>query len=135
MAEPARLTLLAQSADDLPALAALLQDATLRTPDIARDAKARRLVLLVNRYRWEAKAGSRSRAALRIEGLLRVQHQNWPQSPEAVLNLLSLDWTAPHLTLVFSDQITLRAEVEALDLLLEDIGDPWATEKRPRHAT
>ncbi|WP_416907251.1 MAG: DUF2948 family protein [Polymorphobacter sp.] len=134
MAEAARLTLLAQSAEDLPALAALLQDATLRTPDIARDVRARRLVLLLNRYRWEAAAGSRTRCALRIEGLLGVQQKSWPQSDDAVLNLLSLEWTAPHLTLLFSDHVALRAEVEALDLIMEDLGDPWPTEKRPRHS-
>ncbi len=128
------LTLLAQTPQDLPALTALLQDAILRTPDIAFDAKARRLVLLVNRYSWEAKTPSRTRAALRIETVSRVQQQKWPASAEAVLNLLTIDWAEPALTLTFSDNITLRCTCEALDLILEDLGDPWPTDKLPHHS-
>lgn len=128
------LTLLAQSAEDLPALAALLQDATLRTPDIRFDTRAHRLVLLINRYRWEAGIPTRTRAALRVEATLRVQQQSWPKSPDAVLNLLTLDWAEPHLTLIFSDNITLRTTAEALDLMLEDLGDPWTTDRLPKHA-
>ncbi len=133
MAE-APLALLAQTPEDLPALSALLQDATQRTPDIALDAKARRLVLLTNRYRWESNTPSRTRSALRIETASRVQHQNWPKSPDAVLNLLSLSWADPHLTLTFSDNITLRATCETLDLILEDLGQPWLTTRLPKHA-
>ncbi|MBB6227297.1 hypothetical protein FHS79_001463 [Polymorphobacter multimanifer] len=127
------LTLLAQTPEDLPALAALLQDATLRAPDIAFDARGHRLVLLVNRYRWEAAAPSRSRAAMRIETTTRVQQQHWPQGADAVLNLLTIEWAEPHLTLSFSDGITLRAHCEALDLILEDLGDPWTTTRLPKH--
>lgn len=133
MADAKALVLLAQSAEDLPALSALLQDATLRTPDIAFDSRAHRLVLLVNRYRWEANTPSRTRCALRIEAATRVQQQNWPTSQEVVLNLLSLRWEAPHLTLIFSDAITLRTTIETLDLIMEDLGAPWQTTRHPRH--
>jgi hypothetical protein len=128
-----RLTLLAQSPEDLAPISALLQDATLRTPDIGLDSKARRLALLTNRYRWEASTPSRTRAGLRIETVLKAEHRNWPGSPEAVLNLLSLGWAEPHLTLNFSDAITLRLTCEALDLVLEDLSDPWPTQRQPTH--
>lgn len=133
MAE-APLVLLAQAPDDMPALSALLQDATLRTPDIVLDAKAHRLVFLANRYRWESQTPSRTRCALRIETTARVQHQNWPQSPDAVLNLLSLSWAEPHLTITFSNATILRATCETLDLILEDLGTPWETTRLPQHA-
>ena len=126
------LHLLAQEDADLPALSALVQDATLRTQDIALDARGRRLVLLVNRYRREAETPSRVRAALRVENVLKVARRNWPNS-ETVLALLALDWTDGHLLLRFSDGIALKAECEVLDVVLEDIGEPWNTDREPRH--
>ena len=128
-----RLTLLAQDEPDLPALSALVQDATLRTPDIAFDARAHRLVLLINRYRWEAPTPSRIRSALRIDSVLGVSHRNWPKAPDSVLSLLTLGWTGEHLLIEFSDSISLRLRCEALDLILEDLGDPWPTSRKPSH--
>ena len=43
----------AADADDLTILSALIQDAVLTVADIAWDGSARRLALLVNRFRWE----------------------------------------------------------------------------------
>ena len=127
------LALLAQDEADLPALSALLQDATLRTGDIAFEPRTRRLVLLVNRYRWEAPSPSRVRAALRVETVQGISHRNWPMAREMVLGLLALRWTGAHLLLEFSDGISLRATCEVLDLLLEDLGAPWPASRQPRH--
>ncbi|KPF78215.1 hypothetical protein IP88_04710 [alpha proteobacterium AAP81b] len=128
-----RLTLLGQSPDDLPPLSALLQDATLRAPDIAWDRRRRRLVLIVNRYRHEAGGGSRVRAALRIEAVTGVRHQRWPGDAEAVLALLAVAGDDGGVTLTFAGGTALRVEVEAIDLVLEDLGAPWATPNRPDH--
>jgi len=91
---------------------------------------------MVNRFRWEADetAGgpSRVRAALRVETVGAVQRLRWP-SGEAVLNLLALEWAAPFLTLRFSEGIALRATCEVLDLVVEDVSDPWETLRRPEH--
>ena len=129
-----RITLLGQNADDLPAISALLQDATLRTEDLAWDKRGRRLVLLVNRYRWEAKVASRVRAALRIETVEAVQRQNWPRAADAVLNLLSLAQDGEWIVLTFAAGAALRARVEVIEIVLEDIAPPWATARVPTHA-
>ena len=128
-----RLTLLGQSTEDLPAIAALLQDATLRTQDIAFDKRARRLVLLVNRYRWESKPPSRTRTALRLDTVTAVQRQNWPAA-ETVLNLLSLTQTGDWFHLTFSDGTALRAIIEVIEIRLEDLTAPWPTNRQPTHA-
>ena len=109
-----------------------MQDAVLRVQDVAHE--RRRLVLMVNRFRWEAEGASRVRTALRVETVETLQKLRWP-SGEAVLNLLALEWTAPFLTLRFSDGIALRAACEVLDLVLEDVSDPWETLRRPEHPT
>jgi hypothetical protein len=128
-----RLTLLGQGPEDLPAMSALLQDATLRAPDIAWDQRARRLALLVNRYRWEAGGGSRVRCALRIETVEAVQRQKWPADPEAVLNMLSLAQDGDYLVLTFAAGAAIRAKVEVVEVVLEDIAAPWATGRMPQH--
>ena len=129
-----RLHLLGQSTEDLPAISALLQDATLRLQDIAYTAPARRLVLLVNRYRWEAKTPSRVRCALRIETVLGVQRQNWPSDPEAVLALLALTHDGEFLTLSFSGGAAIRARTEVIEVVLEDLAAPWETARQPTHS-
>lgn len=128
-----RLTLLAQSSADLPPLAALLQDATVRLPDIGFDPRRRRLALLVNRYRWEAASPSRVRAAVRIETVAAVQRQSWPRDPAAVLGLLSLGEVDGWLKLVFGGGPALRIGIEVIEIVLEDLAPPWPTARIPRH--
>jgi hypothetical protein len=128
-----RITLLGQNAEDLPTISALLQDATLRTEDLRFDRRGRRLVLLVNRYRWEAREPSRARAALRIETVDAVQQQNWPRAADGVLNLLSLAQEGDWIVLNFSAGSALRAKVEVVEILLEDLAAPWATDRVPQH--
>jgi hypothetical protein len=127
-----RLTLLGQSEEDLPAISALLQDATLRTEDIAYDQRRRRLVLLVNRYRYESSTPSRVRCALRLESVEAVQRQNWPRH-QTVLALLSLGESDGWLHLTFAGNTALRARAEVIEVVLEDLSAPWETPRIPTH--
>ena len=49
------LLLRAEDAEDLKILSACVQDMAVKAMDVAWEPKRRRLVLLGNRYRWEAK--------------------------------------------------------------------------------
>ncbi len=128
-----RLTLLGQSPEDLPLLAAVMQDAILRAPDIGFDRRARRLVLLVNRYRHEAGGGSRVRSALRLETVIAVQRRNWPTQPEAMLVLLGIETQSDWLRLTFAAGTQLRVRAEVIEIVVEDLGPPWPTTHLPRH--
>lgn len=128
-----RLTLFANSAADLPVLSVLMQDAIIRAGDVAWDRRGRRLVLLASRYRWEAADASRVRAALRIETALKVERRGWPSDPDTTLALLSVTAIDDRITLVFSENVSLRAEVECLDAVLEDLSAPWPVRHRPYH--
>ena len=130
MADDARLLLLAHEAEEVPTISGLVQGAAVRVADIAYDRRARRVVLLLSRYRWEAK-GSRVRAALRIGSVESVARRGWPGG-EAVLELLALTCVAEVLTLAFADGASLRVTVECPDLTLEDLSEPWAA-REPRH--
>ncbi|MGI4875982.1 MAG: DUF2948 family protein, partial [Janthinobacterium lividum] len=102
-----RLLLLAQDADEVPLISALVQDAIVQPADIGYDRRARRLVLLVDRYRWEAGDRSRVRSALRIESVTRVQRRGWtdsaPHDPGiTVLDLLAFVVEDDVLTITFA---------------------------------
>jgi hypothetical protein len=128
-----KLTLLGQEPQDIATFSALLQDATLRLEDVGFDRKARRLALLVNRFRRETPQPSRIRSALRIETASAVQRTGWPSDPQAVTAILSLAQDGDWLVITCAGGIALRAKTEVIDLVLEDMGDPWTTTRVPHH--
>ena len=76
-----RLKLVAADAEDLEILSARLQDAVGKLKDAAWLPKQRRFVVLLNRFRWEDSKGpgTRVRAALRLDGVSKVQSANVKQ--------------------------------------------------------
>ncbi|WP_310474690.1 DUF2948 family protein [Sandarakinorhabdus sp.] len=128
-----RLALLGQEPGDIETFSALLQDATLRLADVGYDRKSRRLALLVNRYRREAEAPSRIRCALRVETVDAVQRAGWPADPQAVTAILSMRQDGDWLVITCAGDIAIRARVEVIDLVLEEMGEAWATMRVPKH--
>ncbi|WP_333807853.1 DUF2948 family protein [Phenylobacterium sp.] len=133
------LKLLAEDAEDLEVVAAALQDAVLKIGDIAWEAKARRLTLTLNRYRWGAAEPERVRAAVQVGSVLGVQTRRLRRNArEAVVELLTLAFEpgeAPGGRLVFrfAGDADLAVEVECIDLVLADVSEPWAAKSEPRH--
>jgi hypothetical protein len=136
---PGRLLLLAHDADEVPLISALVQDAIVRPADIAYDRRARRLVLLIDRYRWEANDRTRVRSALRIESVTRVQRRGWcdfnaTDPGTTVLDLLAFTLDDDVLTIAFAAGPTLRVATECVDIILEDLSPPWSATREPSHA-
>ena len=128
------LLLRAEDAEDLRILSACVQDMTVKPVDVAWLPRQRRLVLIGNRYRWEAKAPTRVRCALRFDGVLRVARREWPEEAHAVLPLLAVTLDAEGAVLLqFGGGTGLRLQVEALDGTLEDLSGPWGTQAVPEH--
>lgn len=128
-----RLHLRAEAAEDVPALSALVQDMTVVAGDVAFDARARRLVLIGNRFRHEASEPTRVRSALRIDFVDHLRRLEWPEEREAVLPLLAILEDGGQLELAFGGGTLLRADVEVVDITLEDISGPWGALATPRH--
>lgn len=128
-----RLRLLAADGQDLETVSALMQDAAVKAADVAYDAKARRLIILANRYRWEARAMTRVRTALRIESIAGLQRRNWPTGNDVVLDLLALRGDGTHIEIDFAGGAALRAEVECIDVEMHDVSGPWGSKRTPRH--
>ena len=125
-----RLLLLAQDADEVPLLSALTQSAIVRVPDVAWDRRGRRVVMLLNRYRWEANDRTRVRSALRIQNVVSAQRRNWPDANTldpgiTILELLAFTLEDLTCTLTFAAGASLRLHLECVDMVLEDISGPW----------
>lgn len=147
--DEAPLNLIAQDADDVWVISALVQDAVLPVTELKWDRKSRRFAALLNRFRWEDRAAATAagRAAERVQSLLvigdvtAVQSQGIDRSDkDMVLSLLSLDWQAGpdgtgRVVLVLAGDGAVAVEVEALDIALRDVTRPYLAPsgKVPQH--
>lgn len=143
------LKLRAESAEDLAVISSLLQDAVGRTADIHWMPKKRRLVMLVNRFRWEnhigdpesARACERVRTAVTLDSALSVRARGLdPRASGEVFELLALlfepgDAPAGSLTMPMAGDAELAVSVECLDIWMADMSHPWAAraQRPPAH--
>ena len=140
MAKAAPLRLLAQDAEDLAVISAAMQDAVAKVGEISYEAKARRLTMGFNRYRWEAAQSERVRSGLQLGGVLKVQTRKIRRNAsDAVLEVLAVTFEpgeAPGgvITISCAGGGDLRAVVECVDAVLADVSQPWPTPRTPSHA-
>ncbi|WP_210527196.1 DUF2948 family protein [Rubellimicrobium arenae] len=137
------LRLRALDPEDLTIVSALVQDAVLQAAEIGYMRKHRRLAALVNRFRWEGQTRTpeRVRSMLVIEGVTAVRSQGIdPRDKDLVLSLLSLTWEpgedgAGRLLLTLAGDGIISIEVEALEVLLQDVTKPYLAPSRraPSH--
>ncbi|MEI4470768.1 DUF2948 family protein [Frigidibacter sp. MR17.24] len=137
------------SFEDLQVISALCQDAVLSAADIRWDRPARRLVLLLNRFRWEDRAAAerearepeRVRSLLVLGDVLKVAGQGIARGDaDTVLSLLGLGWEpgedgTGRVILTFAGDGAIAATVECLDASLRDVTRPYAAPsgKVPHH--
>lgn len=143
------LRLKALDTDDLSVIAALAQDAIFPASEMKWDSKARRFAILLNRFRWENADNARLRkrsfervqAVLVIEDVLKVQSQGVDKSDtDMVFSLLAISFVpgedgAGRLELTLAGDGVIALEVEALEVLLQDVTRPYAapSAKAPSH--
>jgi hypothetical protein len=134
---------MAQEADDLPAISALVQDAALRAGDLSYDPAGRHFTLRMNRFCHEAgkSVPLRAPSVLRISGVTAVQARGLDVR-QAALPLSLLDIAvepreAPSvvLTLRFAGAAhrDIRIETECVDVLLLDLAAPRRARRTPEH--
>ena len=136
------LRLMALEADDLPPIAALVQDAALRAGDIAYDAANRHFTVRMNRFCHEAGGAVPLRApsVLRFSSVTKVQTRgievNQVTQPLSLLDIAAEPLEAPAyaLTLRFAGGgRDVRLEVECIDVLLLDLATPRRAKSTPNH--
>lgn len=145
----APLRLLAQDADDLKVISALVQDAVLPVTEMQHDRKHRRFALLLNRFRWEDRAEAerqgrafeRVRSVLLVEDVVKVQTSGFDRTDkDLVLSLLSLDFVpgpdgTGRLTLTLAGDGAVALDVEVLEVRLDDVTRPYRAPsgRMPQH--
>lgn len=138
------LKLMAEDVADLDIIGAAVQDALLRMGDLSFDNKARRFTAMLNRFRWEAAEPDgpfeRVRSALSFEGVMAVKSRRVrPDASEALASVLSLGFIPDEeppggiVRLLLAGGGEIALEVECLDAVLIDMGEPWRTPRRPDH--
>jgi Protein of unknown function (DUF2948) len=143
------LRLIALDAEDLGVISALAQDAVFPITEMSWQPKRRRFALLINRFRWEdaekAAVGRRPvervQSVLAVSDVLKVQSQGLDRGDkDVVLSLLSLSFEpgedgTGRVILTLAGDGTVALEVEALDVVLQDVTRPYAApaKRAPRH--
>ena len=135
----AALRLVAQDAEGLAVLSALVQDAVFPITEMTYAARKRRFALLLNRFRWEDRGAAeaagrgyeRVQSLLVFEDVLNVQSQGLERGEtDTVLSVLSMSFVAGEdgtgrVELVLAGDGAIALAVEALDATLREVSRPY----------
>lgn len=155
MPEPLKLRVVDE--DDLEVLATVLQDALVPVQDMCFLAAENRFVLVANRFCWERlpatsfdpDMGSKQKVTeqtgpyervhcgLTIEHVKKVQTRGFSPAAqddtEKLFEVLTFQADAGGLSLLFAGGAAVRIETDQLEILAQDVGEPWPTLWRPEH--
>jgi hypothetical protein len=141
----AALKLIALDEQDLSIVSAHVQDAVMKVSDLEYLPAAKRFVLTMNRFVWEAKSGlfrqhnERRQSVLHFDRVLGAKTSGIQRDkPAEVLSLLAISFVAISkpagiVELVFSGGGTIMLDVECVEARLADIGGAWEATSRPVH--
>ncbi|HBK91927.1 MAG TPA: DUF2948 domain-containing protein [Parvularcula sp.] len=139
------LRLVAEDADDLNALSAVLQDAIVKIGDFAHLPRQRRFAFVANRFLWEATGErtrgpfARVRTGCHFDDVKAVRQSNLRQhARDAVVEILALRFAPGEdgsgaVTIDLAGGGAIRLDVESVNAQLSDISAPWMTRMKPEH--
>ena len=138
------LKLKADDKNDLKVFAAYLQDSITVPQDIKYLQKNRAFICVFNRFMWEdAEKGvfrdnKRIRSAFKINDVKSVKSKNLNQKEKKALEFLTINIEQDnqeniYINLLFSGNMTISVNVEAINATLEDFSDSWKTKIKPIH--
>jgi len=139
------LKLLGKNEEDVRTISAYLQDSIVTVKNIIFLKKNRTFIMLVNRFMWEdAEKGvfrknKRIKSVVKFEEVNKVRSQNIDQENKSnLLELLAikcnLDMNETYkINIFFSGGGIITIISESIDIILDDIGEPWNVMRAPRH--
>lgn len=134
------LRLTAEDSDDLTIISAQMQDALVRASDMRLLPKQHQFALVANRFAWDAEPKrERRRSGLAISGVLGAQRLGFDAVPaDEILSLLSITFTpsgegAGSILLAFSTGVSIKLNVECIDVQMSDMGPGWPSQSKPAH--
>ena len=137
--EAGALRLQALDAEGLTVVSALAQDSVFAAANLRWDKRRRRFAVLLNRFRWEDRGAAeqagrgyeRVRSLLVVEDVTRVASTGIDRGAEdMVLSLLAIGYEpgedgTGRLILTLAGDGAVALDVEALDVLLKDVTQPY----------
>ena len=157
MASTQRLKLRGRESRDIVMLSGLVQDAIFVPADMTIEDDKKRFVAILNRFQWEradafeAKGNAdastdarfqddiltgytRSFAALTVEGITGARTKSIKRgSRDQFVSIMAMVPDENGLTLVCSGEAAIRLSGPNLRVFLEDLGEPWPTQRKPEH--
>jgi hypothetical protein len=130
------LKLRAEDEEDIAVISAVLQDSLVAVGDMAYVPADRRFVFIANRFRAEvaSKGLERVRSGVRFDEVAAIQRQRLNlRDRDRILVLLAIRMEDKALRLDFAGGAGIRLEVGRILCHLEDLGEPWPTQRKPRH--
>lgn len=139
------LRLLAADEEDLKVISACLQDAVAKVGDFAWLPHERRFAFVANRFLWEAGGDKgagpfwRTRVGAHFGDVREVKRLNIrPEPKDAIVELLAIRFEkaedgAGAILLDFAGGGAVRLEVDAINVEMHDLSEPWRTRSKPAH--
>ena len=138
------LKLRASDEEDLAVVSAILQDSVIAMYEMTFLKEECRFAFVANRFRWEDANREkplegniiyeRVNCGICFDTVTAVRHNGLNQAKKAqIISLLSIVAEEEFIDLAFSAGITVRLQVEKILCHLQDLDEPWPTQKRPSH--
>ena len=139
------LKLIAKTDADLKVISAHLQDSIVKTSDIANLKKNKIFLMQLNRFMWEDvekgvfRKNKRIRTVLKFDNVLHVRSKNINQMKgDRFLDFLAIESKEMpdknyEMNLIFSGDNVIKLLVEAIEVTLDDQGNPWESKSKPKH--
>jgi len=142
-----KVRLMAQDAQDLSIISALMQDAIGKTSEIGWFPAKRLFALVVNRFRWEdveaaqeeGREYERVRAGIHVQDVAAAKFRGFDvEKGQEVFEILSVTFTpgedgTGHVIVDCAGGAGFDLQVETLDVRMADMDTVWRTEHLPRH--
>ena len=139
------IKLIGRNQEDLEVLSAYLQDSIIKVKDIVFLKQNRTFIMIVNRFMWEdveksaLRKKKRIKCAVKFEEVIKVESKNFNQKNKkkpmeflAMKCSTSLDQTYKTM-IFFAGSSIITVITEAIEVVLQDLGNPWSTKYIPTH--
>ena len=143
--EKINLKLIGKNKEDLRVISAYIQDSIVNLRDIVFLKKNRYFIMMINRFMWEdAEKGvfrknKRIRCAIKFEKVLEAKVKNINQkNKNRLLECLAIKCNLlknenHEMKIFFAGDGVITLLVESIDLMLQDLGEPWNVKYTPIH--
>ena len=139
------LKLICKNKEDLKVISAYLQDSIVVLKDIVFLKRNKSFIMIVNRFMWEDvekgvfRNSKRIRCALRFEEVFKVKSKNINQkNPNKILEYLAMKCDSDEddnkkIKIFFSGNGIIILILEAIDVVINDLGKSWNVKSVPKH--